>query len=253
MRDTSILTTLLVVCVMLLMAAGAAWGASTSGDPVPGGKYDGITVTGSCMNFVHDWAANYNGTPIPSIGKYHLDMGAHWVWDDTSGPNGEDLLEPANTYRIANSGSNWPQKNDIIVWSSYYHPPEGHIAVVDSASSTTDVVVVESGSGGGDIRMLKSTGLNSLNGVDSQGHKYILGWFRKNGTTPPSSANVYFDPTAAGGGDGSSDHPLNDFATALATVTAGGTIHLRGSTTWKGTIDKAVTLVSEGGNFTIGT
>lgn len=140
---------------------------------VPGSppKYNGVSVKGQCVTFARDYAVNYLATSFPSIGVYHPgDSGAHWIYDDPR-------LQPTNTTRIANNGSNLPMPQDIIVWKSTLPKSQGygHVAIVESALSRNRIVVADSnwqGDERGTIHDASST------------MQYVLGWFRPNRPIP---------------------------------------------------------------------
>ncbi len=143
--------------------------------------YDGVSVSGQCVTFARNWASAVLGSTIPSIGPYHSDQGAHWIYDD---PN----CYPSGTDRIANDGGNYPQHRDIIVWGNGFNGGIGHVAIVDSASSRDDVVVVDSNWLGGGVGYKHSITMSG----------YVLGWFRAPPPVTPAN-NLRWTGGPAGG------------------------------------------------------
>jgi hypothetical protein len=71
------------------------------------------------------------------------------------------------------------------------------------------------------------------------------------GTADPN--NIYLNFNYTGTCVGTAAQPFNTMDAAIAALNAGGTLHLTGGTsTWTGTISKAMTIVAEGGSVTIG-
>lgn len=146
--------------------------------------YEGVPVTGQCVAFARAFAAAKLGSTIPAISPRHpSEPGAHWIWDDSE-------LQPTNTTRIANDGSNCPQRWDIIVWKASAYPPYGHIAIVDSASGRDNVTVVESNFESYEAGDIRTTSINSN----------VAGWFRAggdgglDGPPPDIAVEPRFDP-----------------------------------------------------------
>ena len=181
--------------------------------------YNGVPVKGQCVAFVDNYADQVLGCHIPPVGLYDADLFAHWIWDDSR-------LQPANTDRIANDGTNYPQPQDIVVWSKNLPGSggAGHIAIVDVSNSKSDIIVVDS---------------NWSEDEKGQRHQisstlgYVLGWFRKKGTTGGSvdPANPYVDGSYGGTQIGTAANPFKTVAQAIsAASTTQATIHIKPGT-----------------------
>jgi len=195
--------------------------------------YNGVPVHGQCVEFVDAYADAVLHCHIDGIDQYHPyydpyatdpshnynSDGAHWIWDDAR-------LQPHNTDRIANDGSsNFPQSQDIIVWSSNIGGGYGHIAIVDVANSRGDVWVVDA-----------NWSLNN----DKLGRRHqisinpnILGWFRKKGTSGGSvdPANPYVDGSYSGTQIGTAANPFRTVMQAVNAASATqATIHIKPGT-----------------------
>ncbi|WP_309708280.1 CHAP domain-containing protein [Armatimonas sp.] len=176
--------------------------------------YNGVKVYGQCLVFVQRYCPPVLGITVPTVGGRHADEpGAHWIWDDPE-------LQPTNTDRIANDGSNQPIGQDIIVWSTALGGGFGHVAIVDIASSRNDVWIVDSNWNGDEKGQRHKVTINDK----------VLGWFRKKGSSippPDKRQDVYVDQTRAVDGDGSQGNPVKTIEKALQIVQLGGTIHLK--------------------------
>ncbi len=195
--------------------------------------YNGVPVQGQCVVFVYNYAIQVLGCPFPGIDQYHPyyapyaadpshnynSDGAHWIWDDAR-------LQPHNTDRISNDGSsNFPQSQDIIVWSSNIGDGYGHIAIVDVANSRSDIWVVDAN-------------FSTTNDELGRRHRIsinsnILGWFRKKGISGGSvdPANPYVDGSYSGNQIGTAANPFKTVAQAIIAASATqATIHVKPGT-----------------------
>ena len=192
--------------------------------------YNGVPVKGQCVAFVDAYADTVLHCHIKGIDQYHPyynpyasdpshnynSDGAHWIWDDAR-------LQPDDTDRTANDGnSNFPQSQDILVWSSSIGDGYGHIAIVDVANSRSDIWVVDA---------------NYSNNNDELGRRHkisinsnILGWFRKKGTIqiPANDVDIYVSLSGNDSNNGSSGSPFRTVARAIvqANATQPVTIHI---------------------------
>lgn len=170
-----------IVGSSLLCATASADGRI---DWYPPGNPNAVSVSDQCVTFAKLFANAFLNSNWPAIGTYHSDLAAHWIWNDSR-------LQPTNTTRIANNGSNFPQRWDIIVWNSAVGGGSGHIAIVDAATSRTSVVVAESNWTYPLLGDIRTFSLNSGSGTN------VLGWFRPHNQSQP--ANIWWTSTPPSG------------------------------------------------------